>query len=63
VLSNFSEKEGLLLEFLLTCPNLFLCYQCLLEGFLLGLFVVKTVGYCCFPWGFLCMEKLPHNSL
>jgi hypothetical protein len=41
----------------------FLCYHCLLEGFLSGLFAVMTMVYCCFLWGLLSMTKLSLGSL
>jgi len=55
--------ESLLAVVFLVVQISFLCYHCLLEGFLMGLFAVMTMVYYCFLWGFLTMEKLSHGSL
>jgi hypothetical protein len=33
-----------------------------IAGFLLGLFAIMTLDYCCFHWGLLSMAKLSHSS-
>jgi hypothetical protein len=58
-----SKSESFLVVDFLVVQISFLCYHCLLEGFLLGLFSVMTMVYCCFIWGLLSMEKLSHSSL
>jgi hypothetical protein len=53
-----SKYEILLVVDFLVVQISFLCYHYLLEGFMLGLFAVMTMVYCCFLWGLLSMAKL-----